>query len=487
VSLRSRLLTVLVSLTAVGLVVAGIATYASLRSFLIDRVDRTVAGNATALARSLEVRGHLDPGDVDALGASNPGVYIGLAVSGQQLRWAPIGVRIGETPPPRPDLPVTRAAGAEAGEHPFTVPAVSGGSRFRVQLERLAGGQTLVVAAPLNDVQDTLHQLLLVEIVVALSVLLAIFLAGLWLVRVGLRPLGRIEQTAAAIAGGDLSQRIENDDPRTEVGRLGGALNTMLGQIEQAFAERTASEQRLRRFVADASHELRTPLAAVSAYAELFDRGARERPDDLERAMTGIQRESHRMGLLVDDLLLLARLDQGRPLEQEPVELSEVAREAVEAARAVDPGRPLDLDAPAPVEVVGDRERLRQIVDNLLSNVRAHTPAGAPATVRVTTDGARAVAEVADSGPGLSSDQLAHAFERFYRGDPSRSRDAGGVGLGLAIAAAIAESHGGEATVVNEGCHDGPGFTVRVTIPLAAAVLETLPAAEEATIGPAPT
>ena len=239
---------------------------------------------------------------------------------------------------------------------------------------------------------------------------------GLWLVRVGLRPLGRIEHTAAAIAGGDLSQRVENDDPRTEVGRLGGALNTMLGQIEEAFDERTASEQRLRRFVADASHELRTPLAAVRAYAELFDRGARERPDDLERAMTGIQRESRRMGLLVDDLLLLARLDQGRPLERKPVDLREVARDAVESAQTLDPGRELELDAPEPVEVEGDRERLRQILDNLLANVRAHTPPGSAAAVHVLARDGEAVVEVADTGPGLSDDQLAHAFERFYRG-----------------------------------------------------------------------
>ena len=174
----------------------------------------------------------------------------------------------------------------------------------------------------------------------------------------------------------------------------------MLGQIEEAFDERTASENRLRRFVADASHELRTPLAAVRAYAELFDRGARERPDDLERAMNGIQRESRRMGLLVDDLLLLARLDQGRPLERKPVELEDVARDAVEAARTLDPGREIELDAPEPVEVQGDRERLRQILDNLLANVRAHTPAGSAATVRVAERRRRCRVEVADSGPG---------------------------------------------------------------------------------------
>ena len=329
----------------------------------------------------------------------------------------------------------------------------------------MPSGLLLVVAAPLNDAYDTLHQLLVVEIVVAVAVLTAVFLLGLWLVRVGLRPLGRIEHTAAAIAGGDLSQRVENDDPRTEVGRLGGALNTMLGQIEQAFDERTASEQRLRRFVADASHELRTPLAAVRAYAELFDRGARERPDDLERAMTGIQRESRRMGLLVDDLLLLARLDQGRPLERKPVDLREVAHDAVESAQTLDPGRELELDAPEPVEVEGDRERLRQVLDNLLANVRAHTPPGSAAAVHVLARDGEAVVEVADTGPGLSDDQLEHAFERFYRGDTSRSRDAGGAGLGLAIAAAIAESHGGSATVTNAGRGGGQGLTVRVVLP----------------------
>ena len=463
-SLRARLLTVVVSLTAVGLIVAGIVTYASLRSFLVDRVDRS----AVAATRTLE-RGRFGPGGFEALGAANPGLYIGVLDADGEIRWAPVGTRQGETPLPQPDLSLERARAADAGGEPFTVSAVDGDTQFRLALGRAGPqGQVWLVAAPLDDANDTLHQLLLVEIVVAASVLLATLLLGLWLVRVGLRPLGRIEVTAAAIAGGDLSQRVDNDDPRTEVGRLGGALNTMLGQIEEAFDERTASEQRLRRFVADASHELRTPLAAVRAYAELFDRGARERPDDLERAMTGIQRESRRMGLLVDDLLLLARLDQGRPLERRPVVLDEVVRDAVEAARMLDPEREIALEAPVPVEVEGDGERLRQIVDNLLANVRAHTEAGAPATVRVVREAQDAVLEVTDTGPGLTDEQLAHAFERFYRGDASRSRDAGGAGLGLAITSAIAESHGGTATVANAGENGASGLTVRVVIPVGA-------------------
>jgi len=489
VSLKARLLAVVVSLTAVGLVVAAIVTYAALRSFLVDRVDHTASGSAEAIAHSFEPgHGRGGPGTLDAIGSANPGIYIGSLANGK-VTWAVNSTRPGETPLPQPNLSPERAASAAKDGGPITVGAVSGATRYRAQLEPIGdGGQFyVVVAAPLNEVDDTLHQLLLVEGLVALAVLTGVFLAGLYLVRVGMRPLGRIEQTAAAIAGGDLSQRVANDDPRTEVGRLGGALNTMLGQIEEAFDERTASENRLRRFVADASHELRTPLAAVRAYAELFDRGARERPEDLERAMTGIQRESRRMGLLVDDLLLLARLDQGRPLERRPVELGAVAHDAVEAARMLDPGRDIELVTNGSVVVQGDQERLRQVLDNLLANVRAHTPAGSAAAVRVTSGGAQAVLEVADSGPGLSSDQLEHVFERFYRGDSSRSRDAGGAGLGLAIAAAIAESHGGKAVVANEGRDGGSGLTVRVTIPLSLPIAPKPAPAEEAAVEAAST
>jgi two-component system OmpR family sensor kinase len=301
---------------------------------------------------------------------------------------------------------------------------------------------------------------------VTLVVVAAIVGLGLWLVRVGLRPLGRIESTAAAIAAGDLSRRIEDANPRTEVGRLGQALNTMLGQIEEAFAERTASEQRLRRFVADASHELRTPLSAVQAYAELFDRGARDRPEDLERAMAGIEREARRMGVLVDDLLLLARLDQGRPLARKQVDLAELAREAVDAARTLEPERPIELITPDRLTLAGDPDRLRQILDNLLANVRAHTPPASPATVRVMDEKSRGVVEVVDHGPGLSDEQAARVFERFYRGDASRSGDGGSSGLGLAIVVAIAAAHGGRASVDSTPGH---GATFRVELPLARA------------------
>jgi len=236
----------------------------------------------------------------------------------------------------------------------------------------------------------------------------------------------------------------------------------MLGQIERAFKAREASEAKLRRFVADASHELRTPLAAVRAYSELYGRGASTRPEDLDRAMTGINRESERMTLLVDDLLLLARLDEGRPLEREPVDLAEIAGEAVETARTVEPQRPIDLAA-EPAGVHGDRDRLRQLVDNLLANVRSHTPARSPVHVRVSRNGGGAVLEVEDSGPGLDEDELERVFERFHRGDPSRSRASGGVGLGLSIVAAVAEAHDGTASAESE---PGRGSTFRIELPL---------------------
>ena len=272
-----------------------------------------------------------------------------------------------------------------------------------------------------------------------IGVLLAIALLGLWIVKLGLRPLDAIGRTADEITAGDLSHRVGRAESRTEVGRLGLAINTMLDRIE-------ASDRRLRRFVADASHELRTPLAAVSAYAELFGRGADKRPDDLARAMRGITRESDRMKELVEDLLLLARLDEGQPLEHEPVELGELAAEAVDTARALDPTRPLDLQV-QPATVLGDRARLRRVLDNLLGNVRSHTPPDTPAHVRVTTLNGSAVVEVSDEGPGLGEEDMARVFERFYRADTSRTRASGGVGLGLSIVAAIADAHHGKVSV----------------------------------------
>ena len=278
-----------------------------------------------------------------------------------------------------------------------------------------------------------------------------------------MRPLRDVEETAVAIAGGDFDRRVPGDEARSEVGRVARALNTMLARIQDAFAQRDATEGRLRRFVSDASHELRTPLAAVTAYAELFDRGAGDRPADRERVITGIRRESARMARLVEDLLLLARLDEGRPLERKPVELVGLAGEAVHAATAVGPAWPVELVATHPVEVVGDDVRLRQVLDNLLANVRAHTPPGTGARMTVEEDGGHAVVEVVDEGPGLTAEQAERVFERFYRADPSRSRQHGGTGLGLGIVAAIVGAHGGDVSA-SSSPGEGARFTVRLPL-----------------------
>jgi two-component system OmpR family sensor kinase len=320
-----------------------------------------------------------------------------------------------------------------------------------------------IVALPFNGVSGTLNRLFNIELAVTGGALVAAVLLGWWLVHVGLRPLRRIEDTAEAIAEGDLDRRVPGDAARTEVGRLARVLNTMLTRIQEAFAQRDATEARLRRFVADASHELRTPVAAVAAYAELFERGARERPADLARVMAGIRTETGRMGHLVDDLLLLARLDQGRPLEQRTVELVGLAAQAVDAARAMGPSWPVRVEARQPVEIQGDEGRLRQVIDNLLANVRAHTPSGTSVVVRVDVEGDNALISVVDDGPGLAPADAARVFERFYRVDASRSRQSGGAGLGLAIVQAIVTAHGGRVTLTTE---PGQGATFTVGLPM---------------------
>src|SRR5689334_4968209 len=272
---------------------------------------------------------------------------------------------------------------------------------------------SLVVAIPLTDVDQTLHHLLFVELLVAACVLAALALLAWWVVHLGLRPLQAMGETAGAIAAGDLSRRVEPADEYTEVGRLGLALNSMLGQIEQAFAERTASEARLRRFVADASHELRTPLTSIRGYAELFRRGASTRPDDLAKAMQRIEEAAARMGVLVEDLLLLARLDQGRPLEYQSVDLTRVAGAAVDDLRVTSPDRSVNFESNGAVIVNGDENRLRQVLANLLENARTHTPPSTPIEVKVAVVGDDALIEVRDEGPGMSEDDAARAFERF--------------------------------------------------------------------------
>jgi two-component system OmpR family sensor kinase len=476
-SLRARLVLGVIVLATAGLIAADIATYTALKSFLFDRIDNTLNSVHPGVENALFPGRGPGPGPggdghIPDLFTSIPGDCIAVRRLNQSTISSgcipPFGTSVSAPGPSYPatiDLPA-KPNGANGDRIAFfTTKAVSGGGSYRVRasIEGSAPNRMLLIAAPLNDVTSTLNRLLLIEILVTAIVLAAMTALSLWIVRIGLRPLDEIEETAAAIAAGDLSQRVQRADNRTEVGRLGIALNRMLEKIEEGVTALEASEAKLRRFVADASHELRTPLAAVRAYAELYTRGAANRPDDLDRSMKGISRESERMSVLVDDLLLLAHLDEGRPLTLEPVALDEVVGEALETARTLEPDRPVRVEL-EPAVVAGDRDRLRQVVDNLLSNVRSHTPPGTAVTVGLARNNGTAVLTVADSGPGMGDEQLAHVFERFYRADPSRARASGGAGLGLAIVAAVVDAHGGE---VDAESTPGEGTSFRVRLPLA--------------------
>ena len=462
-SLRTRLLVGLFGLVSVGLGAVNLLTYRALHAFLLDRVDEQVLAAVDPVAgRVLPTDRRGRPPSSQAVPGGTYGAWI--ADDGQVLARVYFGYEAEDLE----SLPQPALDGDDLDrQKPFTTRGTGqdAGAGFRV-LTRPVGpvGGTLVVAVPMHDVVQTLRRLVAIELVASGAVLAGVAALAFVVVRAGLRPLEDIGTTAGAIAAGDLSRRVEPAEPRTEVGRLGLALNAMLAQIQSAFEARKASEDKLRRFVADASHELRTPLTSIRGYAEMFRRGASERPEDLATAMRRIEEESARMGVLVEDLLLLARLDQGRPLERQPVDLAKVAADAVQDARAVEPDRPITLEGSEPAVVLGDELRLRQVAANLLANARQHTPPTAAVHVDVRRENGSAVLQVADEGPGLFPEDAAKVFERFYRADPSRNRNQGGTGLGLSIVAAVAEAHGGRARVESE---PGRGATFRVELPLA--------------------
>jgi two-component system, OmpR family, sensor kinase len=477
-SLRVRLLSGVLAMTAVGLVAAGGGTYLALRSFLFDRVDQQLMATRAAVGRGLRQSGTstIDTATLDQV--APPIAFVEVRGAGGRVvaLHVPSPLR-GSSPEPRlpavlhPPPAARRGVPSRERSLQYDVPAVSGAGRYRVLISSLpAPGGVVIVAVSLDDVNATLGRLLRVELLIAVGLLAALGVAAFWLLRRGLRPLERISGVAGTIAQGDLDVRVLPADERSEIGRLGLALNGMLERLEDAFARRDRSEAQLRRFVSSASHELRTPLTSIRGYAALLRRGARHNPEDLDKSISRIESEATRMSGLIDDLLQLARLDEQRPQARTRIDLAVIAHEAADDARARDPGRSITLDAGGPVVVTGDEPRLRQIVANLLENAQVHTPADAPVRIEVGVRDHMAVLTVIDTGPGIDPAEAAHVFERFYRGTPPGSGDTTprttGSGLGLAIVQTIAEAHGGAATVTSQ---PGKGSRFEIMLPLAPA------------------
>jgi two-component system OmpR family sensor kinase len=458
-SLRTRLLASLIVVLVMGLLVTGVATVGLLRDYLNGRVDDELVAATDAVVRRPAM------GRFESFGR-RPGLPSRYQLSILDADGSSLVERRGTVASgPGPDLSgVTTSVGTQRAGEPYTVDA-DDGTPYRVLLTPLGSGQTLALSTSLEDVTSTTRRLGAVMLAVDLLVLLGLVALAYAMVRASLQPLRRIEQTAGAIAGGDLSQRVpETAGPGTEVGRLSRSLNGMLGQIERAFAARAASEARMRRFVADASHELRTPLTSIRGFAELYRQGAVRDDLEVDRLMRRIEGESRRMGGLVDDLLLLARLDERRPLRRQAVDLAALAADAVHDARPTAGGHDVRLETPGggAVPVTGDEERLRQVLGNLLGNAVRHTPRGTTVTVRALRREGAGVLEVSDDGPGLSPEQAARVFDRFYRADSGRGRTTGGSGLGLAIVHALVEAQGGRVEVETA---PGQGACFRVVLP----------------------
>ncbi|GII79584.1 two-component sensor histidine kinase [Sphaerisporangium rufum] len=467
--LRVKLIATMLALVAIALAVVGVGSVSLLRGYLMHRVDQQLDTFARDVARRLQ---RPWPGPAP-LGGRIPPEGL-LQVRGQDGRVLATVTGLAAEGRPGPVPPV--AAAGPAGREPRTVRAESGGGTWRVLVAAVPEVGSLVLAIDLSSVDQIIGRLVLIEALGGAAVTLGLAGLGAVIVRRSLRPLAEMEHTAAAIAAGDLGRRVPDRDPRTEVGSLAGSLNGMLAQIEAAFQDREiaaaaarASEERMRRFVADASHELRTPLTTIRGFAEFY----RQNPaGDPARLMLRVEEAAARMGVLVEDLLLLARLDGQRPPDRRPVDLLALAGDAVQDARILAADREITLEVAgdaAPI-VAGDEVRLRQIIGNLVSNALAHTPPGTPITVRTGASGVEAFLEVADKGPGLAPEDAERIFERFYRADRSRARtraapeqDPGGSGLGLAIVAGLVAAHGGTVTVDTA---PGAGATFRVLLPL---------------------
>ncbi|MDT4937581.1 MAG: two-component system, OmpR family, sensor kinase [Pseudonocardiales bacterium] len=463
-SLRTRLLAAVVTLVAAALVTTGTVGITLLRGYLVHQVDSQLNVGARVLNRPTDSTPPTPPTPPPQSGGQlpTPFWFTDLDTTGAVVRQRGGAGTPGEA---KPDLSGVNAAKVRAeGGKAFTVPSTTGGAGFRVRaIANADGSGSRTVASSLGSANATVGRLETITWLVALLVLLVLAALAMLAVRLGLRPLENVERAAEDIAAGDLSRRVPPGPPGTEIGRLSETLNTMLTQIESAFAARSHSETVLRQFIADASHELRTPLTTVRGYAELARKGALTDEAHQRRAMARIEAEAARMGGLVEDLLLLAHLDEQRPLTLTTVDLCALTADAVADARVLAPGRPIDSRGPdGPVFVDVDADRMRQVLANLVGNAVTHTPEGTPVHVSLRRAGDRVRLEVADEGPGLPPEQVARLFERFYRVDASRSRSRGGSGLGLSIVQAIVLASHGDVTGTSE---IGRGTTFVVTLP----------------------
>lgn len=502
ISLRSQLLAIALGMLALGIVVVDLVTYSALDSFLTTRLNQQLSAAvqpATRIVLQAISGDTASPGEFGFLpnGSFTEFVFnngAGLIFSPQASSGSPQAAfpnvtkttsqnRIQAIVPLDKAVTVSSSRDSEALYRVLAVP-----------VSRLGG--VLIIAIPLHTLSDTLHRLVVVEILVSLGALLLLSSVGGALLRIGFRPLLDMTETARAIASGDHERRVQASGTGTEVTQLADSLNKMLSQIQGALATSRQSEDRLKRFIADASHELRTPLTSIRGYAELYRSGVVSEEVGLSNAMERIESEALRMASLIEDLLLLARLDQNRPLDLQPLNFSEVVNSALQDARVVEPNRPITADISEEMWVLGDQNRLTQVVGNLFSNLRSHTAEDTKANIKLLSiakdnlNGANlAVAEatsqipfgepdptlrdyqwdnyvrleVQDWGPGLPEDQLSRVFERFFRSDSSRSRSQGGAGLGLSLVAAIAYAHGGRVWVRSEGT--GLGSTFGVDLP----------------------
>jgi two-component system OmpR family sensor kinase len=476
-TLRGRLIAALLVLSAVGFIVFAGASVLLLRHSLLNQVDQRLFHVTERMAADKR------PPEQTASRRSSERLLSEYVIT----IFGPHGIDKIGTQPDQSGGPVLDLATVQQhATSPFTVPDQAGGSPWRVRAGRLRDDRVAAVALSLGSSVDVVvRSLLIIEGIVGGIVVALVGMLATGVVRLGLRPLTSIERTAEAIARGELDRRVPDSDPRTETGRLGAALNVMLGRLAAALGERQRSEHRLRQFVADASHELRTPLTSIRGFAELYRRGGAHTPADVELLTSRIEAEATRMGRLVEDLLLLARLDQERALEITNVDLLVLAADAVHDAKAREPDRPVTLlPGNGEVHVLGDEHKLRQVVTNLVTNALTHTQAGTPvqlavhphtpspadepamaaAGARHLSDGPLGVLEVHDEGPGIPADRAPRVFDRFHSADPRGLANRGGTGLGLAITAAILEAHNGRIEL-----HTSPhnGTTFRVLLPLA--------------------